>query len=295
MRSTGALILTLCWLGAAQSAEAPEPHMPLPADCTTAAPCRVQDGIYLTHVPAGWDGKRPLPTMLYFHGYNGSAADEMADPNMIRFSDETGVLLVTPDGVAKSWSFPGSPEQARDDIAYVSAVLDDVERRYPVDRKRLWASGFSIGSSMVWYVACEIGTRFAAFGPVAGAFWRPIPQNCPAGPANIRHIHGLADKTMPMAGRPLRGGKWWQGDVRQGLAVWQKVDGCAAEPSRVEKQDGMNCEIWDRCSSGKQLQLCLHPGDHEISTDWLRDDFHWVDGLAREAKTAAAPGKASMQ
>jgi polyhydroxybutyrate depolymerase len=289
------MVLTFCWLGAVQAAEAPGPEKVVPADCTASAPCQVPNGIYLTHAPAGWDGKRPLPTMLYFHGYHGSAADEMADPAMIRFSDEMGVLVVAPDGVDKSWSFPGSPEQARDDVAYVASVLDDVERRYPVDHKRLWASGFSVGGSMVWYVACAIGQRFAAFGPVAGAFWRPIPQDCPAGPANIRHVHGLADKTVPMSGRPLRGGKWWQGDVRQGLAVWQKIDGCPAAPNRTETQGTMNCEIWDQCSSGKQLRLCLHPGDHGISTDWLRDDFHWVDSLAREAKTAAAPAKATAQ
>ena len=45
--------------------------------------------------------------------------------------------------------FPGSPENHRDEFAFVKAVLDDAEARYPIDTRRLWASGFSQGASMV--------------------------------------------------------------------------------------------------------------------------------------------------
>ena len=99
--------------------------------------------------------------------------------------------------------FQGSPSHYRDEFAFVRAVLDDVEARFPIDKRRLWASGFSQGGSMVWYAACFLGDRFAAFVPVAGDFWEPLPPNCPSGPASIRHIHGLADETFPTSGRAV--------------------------------------------------------------------------------------------
>ena len=34
------------------------------------------------------------------------------------------------------------------------------------------------------------GQAFAAYAPIAGAFWLPMPANCPGGPVNLSHIHG---------------------------------------------------------------------------------------------------------
>ncbi len=251
------------------------------ADCTIEAPCRTAHGQYLVHVPNGWDGKSPLPAVVFFHGYKSSAAGEMNVPEMVQFSDTSGHLLIVPDGLDMSWSFPHAPEQKRDEIAFVGEVLDDVEHRFPIDHSRLWASGFSIGGSMAWYAACYMGRRFAAFAPVAGSFWLPMPTDCPSGPANIRHIHGLTDQTFPLEGRAIRNHAFQQGDTWVGLNLWKKIDGCTPQPTRIDKQGNMICHIWQGCSSGKELQLCLHPGEHEIDTQWLLDDARWVDGLAK--------------
>jgi polyhydroxybutyrate depolymerase len=253
------------------------------APCAIDRPCTIATGSYLVHQPKNWDGKSALPAVVYFHGYRGSAADEMHNAEMIRFADETGNLLVLPNGENGQWSFPGSPHPGRDEMAFVAAVLDDIEAKFPIDHNRLWASGFSIGGTMVWYSACYLGSRFAAFAPVAGSFWEPLPQNCPSGPANIRHIHGLTDRTVPLEGRGLRNGAR-QGDSWDGLAFWKKIDGCKPEPGRIEAEDRpdkMICRLWSSCSSGKELQLCLHPGEHEIWSQWLKDDYAWVDRLAK--------------
>ena len=117
------------------------------------------------------------------------------------FSDR-GVLLVAPDGTGGDWSFPGLPaERTRDDVAFVDEVVEDVRRRYPVDQARLWATGFSLGGSMVWYLACLRAQSFAAFAPIAGAFWQPMPTQGRSGPVNLSHIHGLTDAMVPLEGR----------------------------------------------------------------------------------------------
>jgi polyhydroxybutyrate depolymerase len=255
------------------------------AVCTAQAPCSVPTGTYLLHAPSGWDGKTALPTMMFFHGYRSSAANEMANPEMTRFADETNTLLIVPNGLNGQWSFPSSPHPGRDEFAFVAAVLDDVEKRVPVDQTRLWASGFSIGGSMTWYIACYLGNRFAAFAPIAGSFWDPAPSDCPSGPANIRHIHGLSDRTVPLEGRAI-GTSFRQGDTWVGLSMWKHINACKPEPTRIEKETNMICRIWQNCGSGKELRLCLHPGEHEIWTDWLRDDSRWVDELAKAGQLA---------
>ena len=70
---------------------------------------------------------------------------------------------------------------------------------------------------------------FAGFAPVSGTFWRPVPARC-AGPAPVFHIHGTADRVVPVEGRSLAGGRLVQGDVRDALEMMRAGMGCAAAP-----------------------------------------------------------------
>ena len=239
-------------------------------------PCLVPDGQYYAHMPAGWDGSTPLPTAVYFHGWSSSGANVMRNRRLTGTFDALGVLLIAPDGRNNTWAHVGSPSSARDEIAFIDAVMADVHDRWPVDRSRLWVTGFSQGGSMVWDVACYRGGEFAAFAPISGAFWLPLPDTCPAGPVNLLHVHGTADTVVPMEGRPIRQ-VFRQGDVLAGLAIWRTVNGCSAEPDRVEDDGALTCEIWNTCSGGRELQLCLHDGGHATPPGWLERAYRWVE------------------
>jgi polyhydroxybutyrate depolymerase len=247
--------------------------------CGGEVPCRVGGGWYHAVPPAGWDGTSPLPATVFFHGWRSTGRAVVESEALVRaFSDE-GVLLIAPDGRDKTWAHVGSPSSARDDLAFVDAVMADVRRRWPIDGDRLLVTGFSQGASMAWDVACYRGDAFAAFAPIAGAFWEPLPETCPAGPVNLRHVHGTGDGTVPMAGRPIRD-VFRQGDVRQGMAVWRGVNGCPERPSRVEREDALTCEVWDRCASGRELRLCLHDGGHAMPPDWEHRIHEWARSVA---------------
>ncbi len=152
-------------------------------ECPMSGVCSIPSGRYLAFPPPGWDGKTPLPTMIFLHGYN-QTPENYAEPSgwFMGFGAEKGVLLILPEGKEKTWSYVGSPMENRDDAGFIRKVLDHVELRYPLDRKRLWIGGFSQGASMAWYAACALGDRIAAVTPVAGAFWEPLPRSCAQGP-----------------------------------------------------------------------------------------------------------------
>jgi polyhydroxybutyrate depolymerase len=277
-----AVTLAACSLWIFASAASAEPA------CDSSNRCMVQNGYYLARVPSGWDGRTPLPTAVFFHGYQGSAEGVMSDAGLARAMSDLGVLLVAPNGNNTNWSFPGKIQPGRDDFAFVSAVLDDVEKRWPIDHARLFATGFSVGGSMAWNVACQMKGRFAAYAPVAGAFWDPLPTECPGAPFSLRHVHGLADGTVPMKGRMIGGGRFKQGDVLESMRRLRGFDGCPEEPSSQQTTGNMTCSTWSAkaCSSGRELVLCLHPGEHEIEPGWVADGYRWVDALAR---AGAAP------
>ncbi|MFX4222836.1 MAG: alpha/beta hydrolase family esterase [Thalassobaculum sp.] len=241
----------------------------------------IETGTYRAHVPASWDGATALPLLMFFHGYGQSGGVVMGNAELMDLADREGVLVIAPDGAEKRWAHQGAParERLRDDDAFVAAVLADAKSRWPVDDARVWASGFSIGGSMAWHLACYRSELFTAFLPTAGAFWRPQPETCPAGPANLMHVHGTGDTVVPMTGRPIRD-VYHQGDVLRGIASWREANGCPADPAEVSETGDLRCEIWRGCGSGKELQLCLHPGGHVIPKGYMAKAIAWADGLA---------------
>lgn len=240
--------------------------------------CQVADGRYLAVVPDSWDGSSPLPTTVFFHGYGSSARAVLRNQTLREAMASRGILLIAPDGRNKTWAHQGSPSRARDEIAFMDAVLADVKNRWPVDESHLYAMGFSQGGSMAWDLACQRGQDYTAFMPIAGAFWKPLPGDCPGGPANLRHVHGTSDTVVPMKGRAIRK-VFQQGDVLEGLALWREVNGCTTQPDRREQQAMLQCDSWDSCDSAKALQLCLHDGGHAMPPGWVQRALDWAAGL----------------
>jgi polyhydroxybutyrate depolymerase len=221
------------------------------------------------------------------HGYSDSAEAVMADGPLRTTLSEAGVILIAPQGAkdargVHTWSFPGGQSLPRNDVDFVAAVVKDAESRWPIDKKRLLASGFSVGGSMTWYVACATQGVFAAYAPVAGAFWVPEPERCKSGPVSLRHVHGLTDQTVPMQGRILRGGAMRQGDVMKSFNILKSENACSDTPTRIESKDALTCETWAAadCASARELVLCLHTGEHIIEASWILDAMRWLDRLA---------------
>ncbi|MEM7567674.1 MAG: polyhydroxybutyrate depolymerase [Pseudomonadota bacterium] len=231
--------------------------------CGADTDCVVEDGTYRVVTPDG----APKGAILYFHGWQGTAPGVMRNGALARVARERDLLLIAPNGRNKTWAYPGSPSQARDDFAFVDSVMADVETRFGVTRDTTMVTGFYIGGSMAWSVACYRGEGFLGFAPVAGAFWDPIPESCPSPVPNLLHVHGTSDTVVPMEGRPIGDG-WHQSDVRESLAVWYEQGACDAPVD--QSRSGLACEA-RACGADTTtlIELCLHPGGHSIRTEWV--------------------------
>jgi polyhydroxybutyrate depolymerase len=250
------------------------------AECGKTGSCTISTGRYVAVVPPQWDGQSPLAALFFLHGYNEEPEAYLGDDWWFKgWGAQNNLLLVLPEGKEKTWSYTGSPMQDRDDTGFIASVLDDVERRFPIDKQRLWLSGFSQGGSMVWYVACNLKGRFKAFAPIAGAFWMPLPQSCPAAPFHLRHVHGTADTVVPMQGRPI-GTRWRQGDVLKSMEIIAAANRC--EPRRDEEfppNPELLCTMQRGCSDSASATLCLHDGGHRVKQIFLATAWSWVQSL----------------
>ena len=74
------------------------------------------------------------------------------------------------------------------DVEFIAKVLDDVESSFPVDKKRIYATGMSNGAMMCYRLASEMSERIAAIAPVSGTI--AIDKYEPKRPMPVLHIHG---------------------------------------------------------------------------------------------------------
>lgn len=235
--------------------------------------CEVQGGSYLALLPPG-EAEGPLPLALLLHGYSSTPEGILGKADLAEVFGAAGYLMVAPEGIDQTWVLPGSPEAeeggGRDDMAFLDAVVADLEDRWRVGRRLL--GGFSHGSAAANVYGCAASTPWDALLSVSGTFWEPMPTRCEAA-LPVRHSHGTADQTWPQEGRRFSP-EVKQGDVWEGMAVWAATAGCTSAP--VEEQRGpTTCTVWPGCD----LELCLHDGAHEWPEGEADRQLAWFDAL----------------
>lgn len=237
--------------------------------CGPDTDCMVGERSYRIVMPEGHDGTTDVPVIAYAHGYQGSSAGVMRNGSLRGLASDLGAALLAFNSAGGSWILPNHPRQMDSDgaaeFAYVDAVLADATERFALDAERIMATGFSGGGMLVWNLACARSGSFAGFAPVAGTFWLKPPETCAAPVTNIVHIHGDADKVVPLKGRPI--GPTKQGEVNEALALYTDF-GTFNGPSAV-RYDDLRCEE-RRNASGKILDFCLFSGGHSFRTEYIR-------------------------
>jgi len=244
--------------------------------CGPETDCVIGDRTYRLYVPDG--AETPMGALLFAHGYRGSAAGAMRNAALRRLADEQGMALIALKSTGDDWNLahrPRAPEQAMAaEYGYVADVLADAATRVKLDDGKLVMSGFSAGGMMTWTIACGMSERFAGFVPMSGTFWAPSPPTCTTPPANIVHIHGTEDGTVPLAGRPI--GPTKQGDVRAVLNMYAGYGGYARGETRAAPADTQCAQA--RNPEGKLLEFCTFAGGHSFSVARLRYGIEQVLG-----------------
>ena len=234
-------------------------------DCSTSL------GSFQVWAPEGWAGD-PLDVLVYFHGHDGEPAQYSGSESRMEDFGDAGVLLVLPYGEGGSWNpwgTEGFGGQRRDDLAFYRELVDFVDTHWPTERR--WVSGFSLGASMAYQVACEEPVD-AAVG-TSGGFWEPIPASCPTSPVPFRHEHGTADSTWPLEGRTFSGGAK-QSAAEDMVAFWREHNSCT-ETATAYDDDALSCTRWT-CAEETVVDYCLHDEGHKRPSGWIGRLTTWL-------------------
>ncbi len=213
---------------------------------------------YTVYVPAGYDGLRQRPVVVMLHGAGATGAGVIAETGWGRKADREGFLAVFPDAVraepASPPAFLTNPQlwndgsgrgqsflRAVDDVRFLDLLLADLAKKYAVDSKAIFLTGFSSGASLVFRAAALLPDRFAAIAPVAGPCW-PLPAGPPRRSAlPTLFVAGTADPLNPLDGGTisLPWGSFDQPPLLAGLQEWARRNGCAAGLQPVAGKAGL--------------------------------------------------------
>lgn len=229
-----------------------------------------RDRTYLVDLPPGYDGRRPLPLVLVFHGGGGSGAQARAQYGMAEMGRREGFIVVHPNGSGRgrllTWNAGTccayAQRQRIDEVAFVRALLDTLQAALRIDPARVYAAGMSNGGMMAHQVGCALGGRVAAIGVVAGEL--TVPDCRPPRPVAVLVIHGTADENLPFEGGVGRKAvaRHDARSVAHAVDTWRRLDACPAAPV-VTRKGVVTHTRYAPCARGTAVELyAIEGGGH---------------------------------
>jgi polyhydroxybutyrate depolymerase len=237
-----------------------------------------RDRTYRIHVPALLGTRVALVVAL--HGGGGTAAATVKMTGFDAEADRERFIVIYPNGTDHPrplMNLVGKPgfltwnagnccgyalENHVDDVGFIRAAVKQVENRYPIDPKRIYATGISNGGMMAYTMACEASDMFAAVGIVSGIIADPSCK--PSQPVSVIHFHGSADQNIPINGGV--GSKAFIKDkrppVQDSIDFWVQADGCNTKPQE-SNAPGLDIKSYDGCRANTAvIYYIIQDGGH---------------------------------
>lgn len=224
---------------------------------------------YRMYVPESHDRQSPLPVVFDFHGSGSDPAEEMLVSGMTRAAEDHGFALLMPVAVVDfpsgghTWNVPPD-DRLPDDVRFALDVLDDAAERIPVDRDRVYLTGFSGGARLASEIACAASDRVAAIGAVGGL---RSPPACAKRPVPVVAFHGTGDPINPFAGG---GSPYWDYGVNAAVTGWAARNGCTVQPVATRVSAGATRIRYPGCRNNAEVVLYRIEGGGHV---WPGSDF----------------------
>lgn len=198
-----------------------------------------------------------LPLMIVTHGMNQDAGYQASCDHMYELIDKEKFIIAYLQGIDRTWDTGGTKD--RD---FVFQTIDELYAKYNINKNRVYWSGFSMGSALIYHCMADAVDKIAAFAPTSGiAFGGKEWQRC-SKPINVIHCHAYGDDVFKYNDWDIHG-------YVQSLA--KDLDKCKDYKKTANyRTPGGNTgdkEVWSNGENGTTVELFSYKADwHNPST-----------------------------
>ncbi|MGC4063313.1 MAG: cellulose binding domain-containing protein [Polyangiaceae bacterium] len=225
---------------------------------------------YIVRLPDNYDKNNPYRLITSIHCLNGTAAGVASGSNGTNYQfyglwklAGNSTIFVAPQGINNSW-----PNSGGSDVAFIKALVAELENTLCIDTTRIFSEGFSMGGSMSYALACAMPDKFRGVavhsgGPMSGC------DKTNRKPVAYFMTHGTKDSvcTYPGYGVPQ-------------INDFAALDGCRSMdiPNTLKPTDTTGrtpvCADYQGCAADDPARACIFIGDHTPSpggeaTTWV--------------------------
>jgi len=199
---------------------------------------------YVLYIPSGYDGKKPFPLVLLFHGAGGSPKATLEITGLNIVADQEAFIIAAPEGIypiggRNAWNVRLDAGGVND-VEFVKDLIREISLKAAIDKKRIYSTGFSAGARMTVRLACELPNVLAAIGVVTNLL---TFESC----ANIRPMpviafHGTADRV----GIAMK-------DVEASVVWWAEHNGCNIIPTVKKISQDVTQKTYGGCKGDAEV------------------------------------------
>jgi len=225
---------------------------------------------YILHVPPSYDGSRPYPLVIAYHGHGGDGAGQERVSGMDATADANGFLVAYPNGISKGWNDGrSSGDTSVDDVGFTSDLIARISSTYSVDASRVFATGLSNGGMMCYRIAMDLHDQVAAVAPVAALLSQYLAGRTPnPRPISVMVTAGTNDPLMPYNGGAVGLVLKTRGNVLSAadtISFWTKADACNPTPATTsinkDPNDGTSVKVDDYTGGTNGAEVMLYTVD----------------------------------
>ena len=233
---------------------------------------------YLLYVPDSYNGSSSWPLVLNFHGFFDTAEGQLAVSQMNIAADRAKYIVAYPQGllvdnpasgfVGTGWNIGGTLSE-NDDLDFSKKVIRHIQNDYRIDQRRVHATGWSMGSSWSYELACNFSNGIASFAGVGNQMAQSQMDPCdPSGSMPFLQMHGTTDPIIAYDGFEVSGLVF--DPAPETAAFWADINNCSPEPSITElrdvvPEDGSTVTLFEYsgCDSGASVRFYrINNGGH---------------------------------
>ncbi len=186
-----------------------------------------------------------MPLWIVTHGMNQNPEYQRDGDHLYELIDTAKFVVCYLRSDGSTWDTGGTKDQN-----FVLQTIDEMQKKFGINKNRVYWSGFSMGSMLIYHCMPAMLDKIAAFAPCSGIQFSESPWNSVKKPVNLIHCHGKNDSVFPLD----------QYDPRGYAAHFADVNKCTTY-KKITNYQGWNGsgdkELWTDGTNGSELEIYM--------------------------------------